>query len=65
MEEGTIYPGAEMAAVLLPTESGFFFGSTEYDQWYVMDIENTIEQLEKVLNDPQFDSCSFFYHASW
>ena len=33
----------------LPTEDGFFFGSTEYDRWYVEDLDNTIEQLEKVI----------------
>ena len=34
---------------ILPCESGFFFGSTLYSQWYLMDILNTISQIEKVI----------------
>ena len=30
---------------LLPTTSGFFFGSTEYDEWYFKKLEDTINQL--------------------
>lgn len=35
----------------LPTEEGFFFGSTEYDEYYVSQLDNTIRQLEEVIND--------------
>ena len=31
------------AEELLPTASGFFFGSTEYDEWYFKDVERSIE----------------------
>jgi len=48
---------------LLPTASGFFFGGTEYDEWYYGDIENTIEILEGALaND---DNDDYEYHSSW
>lgn len=46
----------------LPTRGGFFFGSTDYDQWYWEDIERTIEILENVL---KLDYNSFTYQASW
>ena len=55
----------EFIADLLPTTSGFFFGSTEYDEWYLRDIENTIEQLNKVLNDTDFEKDAIFYTSSW
>src|SRR5437773_719696 len=29
------------AAELLPTQDGFFFGSTDYDEWYFKDLEDT------------------------
>lgn len=49
---------------LLPTASGFFFGGTEYDEYYYESIDQTIETLELVLaNVP--DSCELYYHASW
>lgn len=33
----------------LPTEEGFFFGSTDYDETYVYQLDETIGQLEKVI----------------
>lgn len=29
----------ELAEELLPTVAGFFFGSTDYDEWYFEDVE--------------------------
>ena len=37
------------AKELLPTTSGFFFGSTEYDEYYFEDIEYTIKLLEPIV----------------
>lgn len=52
-----------LAESLLPTQSGFFFGGTEYDEWYFKDIDNTIEILEETLSDESADD--FTYRASW
>lgn len=51
------------AEQLLPTASGFFFGNTEYDEWYYQDIQSTIEILEEALSDEKADH--FEYHSSW
>lgn len=53
------------AAELLPSASGFFFGGTDYDEWYFMDVENTITRLEKILKDPALEKCDFYYQSSW
>ena len=53
----------DKAEELLPTQSGFFFGSTGYDEWYFEDINNTIEMLEGILSDETGDE--FEYHSSW
>ena len=53
----------DKAHELLPTQSGFFFGSTQYDEWYFEDINNTIEMLEGILSDETGDE--FEYHSSW
>jgi hypothetical protein len=53
----------EKAQQLLPTQSGFFFGGTEYDEYYYQDIDNTIEILEEALSDESADE--FAYRASW
>ena len=48
----------------LPTEDGFFFGSTEYDEWYWNDVENTVKGIDKALET--FDEgWSFYYQSSW
>jgi hypothetical protein len=51
-----------LAEELLPTTSGFFFGDTAYNEWYFKDIENTIEILEKVLDEKGAD---YYYSSSW
>lgn len=38
-----------LAEKLLPTESGFFFGSTEYDDWYFDDLRNAKTELTQLL----------------
>ena len=40
-----------VAEALLPSQGGFFFGSTDYDHWYIQDIEHTAEELRKVIAD--------------
>jgi len=51
---------------LLPTASGFFFGSTDYDQYYLDDIQRTADRLNKILNDPALDiGVDFYYQSSW
>ena len=42
--------GVEYATEHLPSRSGFFFGSTEYDDWYVLQLENTVEQINDTLD---------------
>ena len=50
---------------LMPTP-GFFFGSYDIDEWYMEDMKNTVEQLDKILESVSKDSwTSFIYQASW
>ena len=53
-----------LADELLPTQGGFFFGSTEYDEWYFTDLEETVTMLEQVLRDTP-EGWSFAYQSSW
>lgn len=41
--------------------SGFFFGSTKVDTWFVKDLEYTIEALTPLLDSNN----SIYYQASW
>ena len=49
---------------LLPTASGFFFGSTDYDEYYFGDLVYTVETLEALLNETP-DNWDFQYSSSW
>ncbi len=58
------------AEELLPTQSGFFFGTEEYDDWYYEDLEETKKTLEKVFEyeeNAEAGKCfdSFYYQSSW
>lgn len=37
----------ELAQDLLPTQNGFFFGSTSYDKWYFYDVKDCLKQMKK------------------
>ena len=37
-----------LAAKLLPTQSGFFFGSVDYDEYYIEDLKETVRRLMEV-----------------
>jgi hypothetical protein len=49
----------------LPTQSGFFFGSTEYDDYYTRDLEYTIDVISSILMNPDYKDASFYYRSSW
>ena len=53
------------AEAILPTADGFFFGSTEYDEWYFEDITYTKELLDKVLAFLNENDYDIYYEASW
>lgn len=59
---GEVIAQPGLAAKLLPTQSGFFFGSTDYDEGYLYDIKETIRQIEPLLAEEGGD---FYYRASW
>lgn len=37
----------ELAASLLPTQSGFFFGGTDYDEYYFWDVKDCLNKMKK------------------
>ena len=42
--------GIKFASEHLPSRSGFFFGSTDYDDWYVRELDNTVEQIDDAID---------------
>lgn len=53
----------EMGPELLPTQSGFFFGDTEYSEYYIEDLKLTKQILEAVIAEDEDDDYS--YRSSW
>ena len=53
----------EKASKTLPTQSGFFFGGEEYDEWYLSSLKETVEMIDKCLKMP--DEWEFYYQSSW
>jgi len=53
----------EKAEELLPTQEGFFFGPTEYDEYYFEALEETVYVIDKELREHPDDE--YIYHSSW
>jgi hypothetical protein len=53
-----------LAPELLPTQEGFFFGGTGYDEWYMDSIKETHDKLSVLLGTIP-EGWSFKYQASW
>ena len=55
----------QLAEELLPTASGFFFGGTEYDEWYFQDLEDTKKICEDALALMETGDWDIHYQSSW
>jgi hypothetical protein len=54
----------EKAAELLPPQSGFFFGSTDIDEYfYWKNVRDTVALLESLLAEDA--TGDFYYRSSW
>src|SRR5690349_20574325 len=56
------------SAEVLPTKGGFFFGGTEYDEYYMNEIDDTIkiiEDLHAEKGDDKYLSGDIYYTSSW
>ena len=63
-EPGKIVSNPQICEDLLPSQSGFFFGGTDYDEWYIQDLKETKEELTKLLKEDNTNA-TFYYQSSW
>jgi hypothetical protein len=66
--KGKVIEDSSVAEDLLPTADGFFFGGTDYDEYYMQDILNTIEMLKPEIEAKYADGFyepEYYYRASW
>ena len=55
----------EKAKELLPTQSGFFFGGTDYDEFYFDDVKDAAGLMQNLLDNFDFENYQLIYQASW
>ena len=63
----------ELAKELLPTQAGFFFGDTEYSEYYIYDLKEYIRQADEIISDYENEIANgtdkydldYTYQASW
>lgn len=65
LDDGKYVKDPSVAMKLLPTTCGFFFGSEDYDEYYVEDIKDTIDIITRVLETTDFDVEMVYYVSSW
>ena len=53
------------AEIVLPTSSGFFFGDTDYDEYYYDVLESIIKQCQEVIDETDWDNEVVVYTESW
>lgn len=55
----------EVADCVLPTQEGFFFGDTSYNNYYFEMVEQTLNDLRILKNSFDFDNNYLVYSSSW
>ena len=61
LEDGRFIANSSVADDLLPATGGFFFGSTDYDEYYIDTLKYTKNVLEKALEEEG----EYYYSSSW
>lgn len=69
IEPGKVIRNPGVANELLPCEGGFFFGSTDYNEWYLHDLTETVTMLDALpLRDDAGEPSwkfEYTYRSSW
>lgn len=61
----TVIKNPESAPEIMPTSSGFFFGSTDYDKFYFEDVMALHKTLNTEKKQGYFNNHSYFYWSWW
>ena len=55
----------KLAKELLPTQEGFFFGTTDYDEYYFEELKDTVDMLENLFKEEDAEEADYAYSSSW
>lgn len=64
LKNGQVVEDSTLAEELLPTTTGFFFGSEDYDQYYWKDLKDTKKMLEQIVKQHKIEY-EYEYRSSW
>jgi hypothetical protein len=64
-ENGLVVSNPGICEELLPTSDGFFFGSQEYNEYYLADLQETIKICTEALSTTDFGTQMLYYCSSW
>lgn len=64
-EDGEVVINPEVCETYLPSQGGFFFGSTDYDHYYIEDIKDTINIIDRVMKEVNWETETVSYSSSW
>lgn len=64
-EDGKVVKNPNEVAMILPTQSGFFYGCTDYNQYYYECVKRTLAELNKLLKETDFEKEYLVYTSSW
>lgn len=54
-----------VASRVMPTQGGFFFGNTEYNEYYYNDVELIRDTVSEIIKGTDFDNEDICYHEWW
>jgi hypothetical protein len=56
-----------LALEMLPPQQGFFFGTYELDEWYLMQLKYTSDRIKYLMEvqNSKVDGFLFYYRSSW
>ena len=54
-----------LAETLLPTQGGFFFGNSEYNDWYFEDVKEVYDKFSEIAEDFNSDEDMLSMVCSW
>ena len=60
-----VHQQAEKAKEILPTQSGYFFGGTDYDEFYFDEVKVAANLMQSFLDNFDFENYQLVYRASW
>lgn len=55
----------DYSAAEMPTAAGFFFGDTDYNEYYYADVRNTLKQILDIFENVDFDEEDIYYYEWW